>query len=155
MTKHALYAAAAILAVSAAIPAGAALHNVGSVDFSGRGNHDAKLGNFKAASMALIARGSDVMCNRVVATYGNGRTDEVFRGELPEGRAVRVDLREGSVDRVDFDCRPMDRGAATVEIAADDGQGFDSSDRYYRNDYGRDDRGYYSRDRYDRPRYRY
>jgi hypothetical protein len=92
------------------------------------------------------------MCDRVVATYGNGRRDEVFRGELPEGQIVRVDLREGSVDRVDFDCRP-DRGQATVEIAADDGQGFDRSDSYSGNDYGRDDRGYYSRDRYDRPRY--
>jgi hypothetical protein len=146
MTKQVLFTAAALLAASAAVPAAAALHDMGSVNFSERDRHDARLGNFKAASLALVARGGDVLCNRVVATYGNGRTDEIFRGPLPEGQTVRVDIRDNSIDRVDFDCRPMDRGRASVEIAADDGHG--SS---YRDDgYGRDNDTY---DRGDNERY--
>ena len=134
MRKHVFIAAAALIAATAAVPAVAALHDMGSVNFSQRDRHDARLGNFKATGMALIARGSDVMCDRVVATYGNGRTDNIFRGELREGESVRVDLRENSVDRLDFDCRPQDRGRASVDIAADDGRG-----GYYRNfGYGRD-----------------
>jgi hypothetical protein len=153
MRKHALMAAIALLGITAAVPAVAALHSLGSVEFSWRDRHESHLGNFKAASMALIARGSDVMCDRVVATYGNGRRDEIFRGQLPEGQSVRVDLNNSSVDRLDFDCRPMDRRGASVEMAADDGRGFYGRDRYDR-DYRRGDNRRFDGDRYN-PENRY
>ena len=94
---------------------------LGWVDFSQRETHDGKLGNFKAEGMALIARGSDVLCDHVVATFGDGREQEIFRGELPEGETVRIRLPQSSVDRVDFECRPADGYRASVDIAADTG----------------------------------
>ena len=70
----------------------------------------------------VTARGSDVTCDRVMATFGNGRTREIFSGELPRGQTITVDLpgRERSVDRVDFDCHPTDRWRARVDIATND-----------------------------------
>ena len=141
--KRAMLAAAALLCTVATAPSFAALERLGSVNFSQRDTHDARLGNFKAESMALIARGSDVLCDRVVATYGDGRQGEIFRGTLPEGESVRIHLPRSSVDRVDFDCHPADGYRASVAIAADDGrypsQGFD--DRRY-DDQRYDDRRY-------------
>jgi hypothetical protein len=135
--KRAMLAAATLLCAVAAAPSFAALDRLGLVNFSQRDTHDARLGNFKAESMAMIARGSDVLCDHVVATYGDGREGEIFRGTLPEGETVRIHLPRSSVDRVDFDCRPADGYRASVDLAADDG----------RYDYDRYDRGRY--DRYD------
>lgn len=56
---------------------------VGSVDFSIRDTHDAKMGNFKGYAIGLTARDSDVTCDRVAATFGKGRTRQIFHGELP------------------------------------------------------------------------
>ena len=119
--KNAMLGAAALLCTVAAAPSFAALDRLGWVDFSQRETHDAKLGNFKAESVALIARGSDVLCDHVVATFGDGHEREIFRGELPEGQAVRIHLPKSSVDRVDFECRPADGYRASVDIAADTG----------------------------------
>jgi len=137
---------AALLASGAAVPAMAAWDRVGTVDFSLRDTHDAKLGNFKGYAVGLTARNSDVMCDSVMATFGNGRTREIFRGELPRGETVTIDLpgSQRSIDRVDFDCRPTEGFRATVDIAADIGG--------YRNDRLRypDDRDYYDRPYLDR-----
>jgi hypothetical protein len=127
---------AALLSSSMAFPALAALDHVGSVDFSARQTHDADYSNFTGDTLALTARNSSVMCDSVMATFGNGRTREIFRGELPRGRTVTVDLpgRERSVERLDFNCRPTERWRASVDIAADTG-----SDYGYRNRYDRYD----------------
>ena len=87
------------------------------------------MGNFKGYAVGLTARNSDVMCDSVMATFGNGGTREIFHGELPRGQTVTIDLpgSQRSVDRVDFDCRPRDGWRATVDIAADTGR--DSNDR--------------------------
>src|ERR1700682_2526927 len=114
---------AALLSSGAAVPALAAWDRVGTVDFTLRDTHDAKLGNFKGYAVGLTAHDSDVMCDRVVATFGNGRTREIFRGELPRGETVTIGLpgSQRSIDRVDFDCRPTKGYRATVDIAADIG----------------------------------
>ena len=94
------------------------------VEFSSRDTHDAKLGNFKGYAVGLTAHDSDVMCNSVVATFGNGDRGEIFHGLLPQGDMVTLDLPRGdqrSIDRVDFNCRPTDGGRAAVEIASDIG----------------------------------
>jgi len=134
MKRAMLATAAALLCTVATAPSFAALDRLGWVDFSQRDTHDARLGNFKAESMAMIARGSDVLCDRVVATYGDGRQGEIFRGTLPEGETVRIHLPRSSVDRVDFECRPAEGYRASVDLAADDGRfpddGRFSYDRY-------------------------
>jgi len=136
--RKATLAAVALFCTVAAAPSFAALDRLGRVDFSQRETHDARLGNFKAESMALIARGSDVLCDHVVATFGNGRQSEIFRGELPQGETVRIHLPQSSVDRVDFDCRPADSYRASVDIAADTGgyppDAYDNYRRYFPNE---------------------
>jgi len=115
----------AILVSSVAVPAWAAWDRIGSVDFSVRDNTDVQYGNFggRVESLALIARNSDVNCRDVTATFGNGETQQVFRGFLQRGRNVQVTLPNGRmIRRLDFNCRPTDRGRATVDIAADVGR---------------------------------
>jgi hypothetical protein len=143
----------ALLASGAAVPALAAWEPVGSVDFSFRDTHDATLGNFKGNAVGLTARDSDVRCDRVTATFGNGRSRDIYRGELREGRTVAIDLpgSESSIDRVDFDCRPLDGARASVEIAADTGRYRDYF-RYSRPEYPDSyARPYADRDYYGRP----
>jgi hypothetical protein len=76
------------------------------------------------------------MCNSVMATFGNGRTREIFSGELPRGRTVTVDLpgRERSVERLDFNCRPTERWRGSIDIAADTGPNYGYRNRYERSD---------------------
>ena len=144
MRRSAAFLFAALLASGAAVPALAAWDRVGTVDFSVRDTHNAKLGNFKGYAVGLTARNSDVLCDSVMATFGNGRRSEIFHGELPRGQTVTIDLpgNQRSVDRVDFNCRPREGWRATVDIAADIGRlrnerlPFpDSYDRYDRPQY--------------------
>jgi len=114
---------AALLASSVAIPAFAALEPVGSVGFSRMDTHDSQTVNVTGDAVTLTARGSDVMCDSVTATFGNGRTREIFRGDLPRGQSVNIDLpgRQRMVERLDFNCRPTERWRARVDVAADTG----------------------------------
>jgi len=131
---------AALLASSVAIPAFAALEPMGSVGFSRTDTHDSQAVNVTGDAVTLTARGSDVMCDSVVATFGNGRTREIFRGDLPRGQNVTIDLpgRQRMVQRLDFNCRPTERYRARVDVAADTGYGYrDRGDRFFdRDDYG-------------------
>jgi hypothetical protein len=116
---------AAILFSSMAVPASAAWDRIGSVDFSFRNTSDTEYGNFggRVESLALIARNADVRCRDVTATFGNGQSQQIFRGSLPRGRNVEVTLPNGRmIRRLDFNCRAVDRDRATVDIAADIGR---------------------------------
>lgn len=126
MNRRTILPIAALLIASAASPAFAAWDRIGSVDFTRRDTHDVQYGNFGGSveTLALQARGSSLRCDSVTATFGNGRTRQVFRGNLPEGQNVTVDLPGGErrVSKLDFDCRPAERGRASVDIVADVGR---------------------------------
>src|SRR5258707_3581220 len=104
MRRFSAIVLAALLSSGAAVPALAAWDRVGTVDFSVRDTHDAKLGNFKGYAVGLTSRNSDVMCDRVMATFGDGRSREIFRDKLPRGETVAVSLpdRQQPVDLVHF-----------------------------------------------------
>ena len=109
----------ASLLCAAAVPALAAWGPVGSVDFSAADTREMTMSSFNGNVIGLTARDSDVRCEHIVAKFGNGRTREIFRGELPKGQSVRVDLPPGMVDSLDFNCRPAESGRGVVDIAAD------------------------------------
>jgi len=113
---------AALLTVTA-LPAFAAWDRIGAVDFSRRDTHQVQYGNFggPVEALGLRARGGDIHCDSVTATFGNGRTREVFRGELIQGREITLDLPgdQRRVERLDFDCEPTDGFKANVAISAD------------------------------------
>ena len=140
MRRSSTLMVAALLASSVAIPAFAALEPVGSVGFSRMDTHESQPVNVTGDAVTLTARGSDVMCDSVMATFGNGRTREIFRGDLPRGQNVTIDLpgRQRMVERLDFNCRPTERWRARVDVAADTGYGYRFwGDRFFdRDDYG-------------------
>jgi len=109
---------AGLLCVTA-MPALAAWGPVGSVDFSAGDTREMTMGSFNGNVIGLTARDSDVRCERVVAKFGDGVTREIFRGQLPKGQSVRIDLPPGVVDSLDFNCRPAQNGRGVVDIAAD------------------------------------
>ena len=104
-----LMALAAVLLSGMAVPALAAWDRIGSVDFSPRDNTDTQYGNFggPVEALALQARNSDVRCRNVTAVFGDGKSARVF---------------QGLIRRLDFNCRSMNRGAASVDIAAEVGR---------------------------------
>jgi hypothetical protein len=126
-------AVAALLASSFTMPAFAAWDRIGSVQFSWRNNHDVMdYARMNGNAVGLTARNSDVTCDSVTATFGNGRTREIFNGELRRGRTVTLDLPGGerNVDRVDFYCRPLDRRQARVDVAMNMTDRYSPQDAY-------------------------
>jgi hypothetical protein len=107
------------LLCTAAVPAFAAWGPVGSIDFSTGNSHEMTMGAFNGNVIGLTARDSNVRCDQVGAKFNDGRIREIFRGELPQGQSVRVDLPPGTVDSLNFNCRATGGGKAVVDIAAD------------------------------------
>ena len=126
MRSPRLMAMAAILFSGVAVPAFAAFDHIGTVDVTSQPGHDVQYGNFggRVEALSLQARDSDVMCRNVTATFGNGRTRDIYHGVLPRGRNVSVDLPGEAriVRRIDFDCRSMQRPTGRIEISADVGR---------------------------------
>ena len=114
-----LFLAAVLL--TAAVPAFAAWDRIGSLDVSGGKTQSFDMTNFKGNVIGLTARESDVTCERVMATFADGDMRPIFKGKLPKGLSVRVDLPPGAVQRLELDCHPMKGSQATVDLAADNG----------------------------------
>lgn len=121
-----LIALAAVLFTGVAAPAFAAWDRIGSVDFSFRNARETQYGNFGGSveALALRARDASVTCRNVTATFGNGQTRSVFRGTLPRGQDITLDVpgADRMIRRLDFDCRSTARRGATVDISADVGR---------------------------------
>src|SRR5215471_3454757 len=111
---------AGVLAVSA-IPANAAWERIGSINVAAGQTEQFNMENFKGNVIGLTARETDIMCDRVFATFDNGDTRPIFKGKLPKGLSIRVDLPPGAVEKVEFDCHPAMGGQGTVDLAADSG----------------------------------
>lgn len=115
---------AAVLVAGTALPAFAAWDRIGSVDFTRRDIRDVQYGSFggPVEALALRARGADIRCQSVTATFNNGNTRNVFSGNLPQGREITLDLPGTGprrVQRLDFVCEPTNRPDGSVAISAD------------------------------------
>ena len=141
MNKTRLLALAAALCASTALPASAqpaygpngpwdrpgGWDRIGSVTFSFRPDRETEYGNFggRVERLSFLARNANVRCRNITATYANGRTDSLYRGQLRQGRSIVVDVPGQSrmIRRIDFNCRSLERREpARVDIAADIGQ---------------------------------
>ena len=132
-----------LLALGAATPAFAAWDNIGSVDVNGgRGGPrmgmrgmDRDVKNFDLGGpverLQLRAERSDIDCRSVNARYGNGRDRSIFNGRLNQGRTVDVNVNvpDGRINGLTFNCAAADRSGGTIRISADIGR--------YRNDWMR------------------
>ncbi len=117
-----LLAIAAVLACGTTLPALAAWDRIGSVDISRGRDRTAEFNNFggRIDELSLQARGDDVMCRDVTATFDTGERRNVFQGRLPENRDITVNLRDRGrrIRSLDFDCRTDHGDRANVDIAA-------------------------------------
>jgi hypothetical protein len=132
MKKPNRIVAIALLMSSSAIPAFAAvptlagMENLGTVDVSGRPDHDVVYTRFGGPieGLQLRATDSDINCRSVMAQFGNGQSRQVFSGRLAEGRTTNVDLPGDArhVARLTFNCRADERWGGKVRILADVGR---------------------------------
>jgi len=107
--------------LAAAVPANAAWERIGSLNVTAGQAAQFNMENFKGNVIGLTARESDIMCDRVTATFDNVEMRPIFKGKLPKGLSIRVDLPPGAVERVNFECRSVMSGPATIDLAADSG----------------------------------
>jgi len=117
-TTAILFASAFTLA---AVPALAAWDRIASLEVTNGKTQEFNMENFKGNVIGLTARDGDVMCERVTANFANGEMRPIFKGKLPKGLAIRVDLPPGMVESVAFDCGAAKGGSATIDLAADSG----------------------------------
>lgn len=106
---------------TAAFPALADWERIGSLNVAAGKTGQFSMEFFKGNVIGLTARDSDIMCDRVTATFDNGDDRPIFKGKLPKGLSVRVDLPPGTVKRVNFECHPAMKGEAVIDLAADSG----------------------------------
>lgn len=148
-------ALATLLAAFAAAPALADWQDAGQVRFSRDDTDDSAPGlDQPVRTLSLTARGSDLYCEHVRATFASGRSVDLFSGQLEADQGTRVDLPGEAhvIRRLDFRCRP-EREHARVEIAADtaDYGNRPGWDRGGQGGYGDQDHGDNGRGRYRMP----
>jgi hypothetical protein len=162
MHRIGLAAMTVLLGAGVAAPASAAWNTIGSVDFDARGSHERTYTQFggPVERLNFSASGEDVRCRAVRATFGNGRTRQIFAGTIREGTTVAVDLPgdDRNVRRLDFLCESLGRRDARVAIGVDVGTFFQQWMRDPRwapifGGPGRADSGWGRDDRHDRGRH--
>jgi hypothetical protein len=106
-------------------PALADYVRIGSVDVGFRMDRDSAWSRFGGGmeGLRLVASASDIACRDIRVTFGDGTTQNVFRGVLQEETPVDVDVRGGMrrVNRIDFVCRSDRMSGGKIFIAADVG----------------------------------
>jgi hypothetical protein len=117
---------AAVLTVGVSVPALADWDRIGTVDVSRGRDRDVRNFDFGGSveSLRLQADRSDINCRSVNATFGNGRTRNVFSGNLRQGSMTNVDLpgRDRNITRLAFNCSADERRGGTIRIFADVGR---------------------------------
>lgn len=123
---------AALLSATSAVPAMAAQwDNIGSVDIDYNLDRSHASPDFGGSveSLRFTARGGDVQCRYIRATFANGNTRDLLSGRLAQGDSKSVDLPGSGRDvkRIEFMCHTFSKAGAKVQIEANIGQ--------YRNDW--------------------
>lgn len=122
--SHILALAALTSAVTT--PALADWDKVASISVSYGTDSDSRSPDFggPVERLQFTARGSDIQCQFIRATFANGRTTDLFSGRLPQGNSRVVDLpgAQQNVKQINTKCRAFQRSGSTIDIAADIGQ---------------------------------
>ena len=116
---------AALLCAGTALPAFAAMDQIGQVTvghFANRAAQNFDLGG-PIDSLGLQPVGADVDCRAINATFGNGKTSQIFSGKLYQGRTTTVDLPgdQRTVTRLAVNCQSLGFRDATIRVSADIG----------------------------------
>lgn len=126
MKRFGLLALAALAGIGVASPALADWDTIGSIDVGYGADRDTASPDFggPVARLRFTARGGDIQCRTIRATYGNGASSDLFGGILRQGQPHGVDLPGDArtVRRLDFVCHAFSRGGAKLQMEADIGQ---------------------------------
>jgi len=127
MTSLRIFGLAAFLSATSAIPALAApWERIGTISVDYNLDRDRVSPDFggPVESLRFTARGGDVQCRYIRATFGNGTTRDIFSGRLRQGMAQNVDLpgEARNIARLDLMCHAFQRSGGQIEVQADIGQ---------------------------------
>ena len=95
--------------------------SVGRESFEGRGDREATFPGFGGRNVDTIGLrpvNDDARCNRITATFGNGRTRELGGRTLREDRITQIDLpgRDRDITRIEMRCRAASGRRVVVEV---------------------------------------
>ena len=119
--KASVVTLALVLSSAVAAPAFAAMEPAASVGLLPIPTLASVDANFTGDILAFTARGdADVACRGISATFADGSTAFLYRGTLAPDDQVKMWLPGGArnVRHMDFDCYSVDRGRATINVAA-------------------------------------
>ncbi len=119
---HLSFLGAAALALTAALPASADVHQIGAVNVSADHYTDVSWSRFDGpvAHLRFVADNDTIDCDHIDITYRDGTTHEVFSGILPRDSIETVAFPEGDsrIRRVDFACKAENRDGARITLSA-------------------------------------
>lgn len=114
---------ATALLTAASAPAFAMMEPAGNVPLWDAPSHSSiAYSGLTGDIVAFTARGdSDVACGSVTATFDDGSTALMYRGTLAPDDQVEMRVPGGirNIRRMDFNCFAIDRGRASLNVAAD------------------------------------
>src|ERR1700742_2199230 len=92
MRSSRLLALAAVLTASVSVPALADFDRIGSINVSYQQDKDSASPDFggPVERLQFTARGSDITCRNITATFRNGHTTSIFNGTLRQNSARTV-----------------------------------------------------------------
>jgi hypothetical protein len=125
MKTSRVLALAATLVAGISAPAFAAFDKIGSIDVGYHPDRDSASPDFggPVERLQFVARGTDIQCAYIRATFGNGQTAQLFSGRLSQGAPRAVDLpgSQRSIRRITINCHGFQKGGSTIDLYADIG----------------------------------
>ena len=112
----------ALLAGATAMPAHAAVHEIGSVNISSDHYTDVSWQHFEGPVIRLrmVAEGDTIDCDHVAVTYFDGTTHEVFSGTINKDAIETITFPEGDsrIRHVNFACKAQAVDGARIALSS-------------------------------------
>jgi hypothetical protein len=121
MRKSVLTLGTAFL-VATALPALAAVHQIGAVNIANDHYTDVSWQHFEGAveKLQFVAQGDAIDCDHISVTYRDGTTHEVFSGVMTKDSVETITFPEGDsrMLHVDFACKAQSMDGARIALSA-------------------------------------
>jgi hypothetical protein len=121
-TSALILGAAALAALTTALPARADVHQIGSVNIASDHYTDVSWEHFEGAveRLQFVAEGDNIDCDHISVTYRDGSTHTVFSGPMVKNSIETVTFPEGDsrMRHVDFACKAQSVDGARIALSA-------------------------------------
>jgi hypothetical protein len=126
MTKSSIIVIAAAFSAGIATPAYADWDHVANIQVEYNVDRDSKSPDFggPVERLRFTARGGDIQCAFIRATFASGRIADLFTGRLAQGSSRAIDLpgEQRTIRRISTKCHAFQRSGSQIEVEADIGQ---------------------------------